>query len=444
MKKKYFGTDGIRARSNSEKLNGLTLMKLGMALGQYFKTGDHRHRVVIGKDTRLSGYMIEQAVTSGLLSMGMDVFLFGPIPTPAVAMLTKSMRADLGIMITASHNKFEDNGLKIFDKDGNKLSDETELKIEELMNSSLEKSLINSESIGRAKRLEDANARYVEFLKNTFPKSQRLDGLKIVVDCANGASYISAPLILWELGAEVIEIGNSPDGFNINENCGSTDTRLLSEKVIEEKADIGIALDGDGDRIIISDENGHIVDGDQILGLLSLDLKNRGQLLQNKVVGTSMTNKGLEKKFNDHGIELVRTDVGDRYVKERMIQENINIGGEQSGHIIMRDFTNTGDGMVVALQILSVLMSNKKNVSGLMKFFEPIPQKLINVQVHSRDILENEKTNNFFSQIKEKVADQGRIIVRMSGTEPLLRVMVECETEKRLNEISDQVEKYFS
>ena len=335
MKKKYFGTDGIRARSNSEKLNGLTLMKLGMALGQYFKTGDHRHRVVIGKDTRLSGYMIEQAVTSGLLSMGMDVFLFGPIPTPAVAMLTKSMRADLGIMITASHNKFEDNGLKIFDKDGNKLSDETELKIEELMNSSLEKSLINSESIGRAKRLEDANARYVEFLKNTFPKSQRLDGLKIVMDCANGASYISAPLILWELGAEVIEIGNSPDGFNINENCGSTDTRLLSEKVIEEKADIGIALDGDGDRIIISDENGHIVDGDQILGLLSLDLKNRGQLLQNKVVGTSMTNKGLEKKFNDHGIELVRTDVGDRYVKERMIQENLNIGGEQSGHIIM-------------------------------------------------------------------------------------------------------------
>ena len=444
MKKKYFGTDGIRARSNSEKLNGLTLMKLGMALGQYFKTGDHRHRVVIGKDTRLSGYMIEQAVTSGLLSMGMDVFLFGPIPTPAVAMLTKSMRADLGIMITASHNKFEDNGLKIFDKDGNKLSDETELKIEELMNSSLEKSLINSESIGRAKRLEDANARYVEFLKNTFPKSQRLDGLKIVMDCANGASYISAPLILWELGAEVIEIGNSPDGFNINENCGSTDTRLLSEKVIEEKADIGIALDGDGDRIIISDENGHIVDGDQILGLLSLDLKNRGQLLQNKVVGTSMTNKGLEKKFNDHGIELVRTDVGDRYVKERMIQENINIGGEQSGHIIMRDFTNTGDGMVVALQILSVLISNKKNVSGLMKFFEPIPQKLINVQVHSRDILENEKTNNFFSQIKEKVADQGRIIVRMSGTEPLLRVMVECKTEKRLNEISDQVEKYFS
>ena len=444
MKKKYFGTDGIRARSNSEKLNGLTLMKLGMALGQYFKTGDHRHRVVIGKDTRLSGYMIEQAVTSGLLSMGMDVFLFGPIPTPAVAMLTKSMRADLGIMITASHNKFEDNGLKIFDKDGNKLSDETELKIEELMNSSLEKSLINSESIGRAKRLEDANARYVEFLKNTFPKSQRLDGLKIVIDCANGASYISAPLILWELGAEVIEIGNSPDGFNINENCGSTDTRLLSEKVIEEKADIGIALDGDGDRIIISDENGHIVDGDQILGLLSLDLKNRGQLLQNKVVGTSMTNKGLEKKFNDHGIELVRTDVGDRYVKERMIKENLNIGGEQSGHIIMRDFTNTGDGMVVALQILSVLKSNKKNVSDLMKFFEPIPQKLINVQVHSRDILENEKTNNFFSQIKEKVADQGRIIVRMSGTEPLLRVMVECETEKRLNEISDQVEKYFS
>ena len=444
MKKKYFGTDGIRARSNSEKLNGLTLMKLGMALGQYFKTGDHRHRVVIGKDTRLSGYMIEQAVTSGLLSMGMDVFLFGPIPTPAVAMLTKSMRADLGIMITASHNKFEDNGLKIFDKDGNKLSDETELKIEELMNSSLEKSLINSESIGRAKRLEDANARYVEFLKNTFPKSQRLDGLKIVMDCANGASYISAPLILWELGAEVIEIGNSPDGFNINENCGSTDTRLLSEKVIEEKADIGIALDGDGDRIIISDENGHIVDGDQILGLLSLDLKNRGQLLQNKVVGTSMTNKGLEKKFNDHGIELVRTDVGDRYVKERMIQENINIGGEQSGHIIMRDFTNTGDGMVVALQILSVLKSNNKNVSDLMKFFEPIPQKLINVQVNSKDILENEKTNNFFSQIKEKVADQGRIIVRMSGTEPLLRVMVECETEKRLNEISDQVEKYFS
>ena len=444
MKKKYFGTDGIRAKSNSGKLNGLTLTRLGMALGQFFKSGGHRHRVVIGKDTRLSGYMIEQAVTSGLLSMGMDVLLFGPIPTPAVAMLTKSMRADLGIMITASHNTYEDNGLKIFDKNGNKLSDDSELKIEELMESVQENTLVKPENIGRAKRLEDANARYVEFLKNTFPKSQRLDGLKVVIDCANGAPYISAPLILWELGSEVIEIGTSPNGFNINENCGSTDTRLLSQKVIDEKADIGIALDGDGDRVIIIDERGEIIDGDQILGLLGIELKTRNQLSKNKIVGTSMANIGLERKLKDHGIELIRTKVGDRYVKERMIDDEINIGGEQSGHIIMKDFTNTGDGMVVALQILSILKSKNKKVSEIMNIFKPLPQKLINVRTNSQDILENTKTAKFFSQIEEKVADNGRIVVRLSGTEPLLRVMVECESETKLNEISDQVEKYFS
>ena len=444
MKKKYFGTDGIRASSNSDKLNGPTLINLGMALGKYFTKGDHRHKVVIGKDTRLSGYMIEQALTSGLLSMGMDVFLFGPIPTPAVSMLTRSMRADLGIMITASHNQYQDNGLKIFDRLGNKLSDETELEIENLMESKLEETLAKPENIGRAKRLEDANGRYIEYLKNTFPKTQRLDGLKIVVDCANGASYISAPLILWELGAEIIQIGTQPNGININDNCGSTNTGLLAKTVIEEKADIGIALDGDGDRLAIVDEKGNVINGDQILALLALHMSKKNLLQKNKVVGTSMANIGLEILLNENNIELIRANVGDRYVKEKMIHENLNLGGEQSGHIIMRDYTSSGDGIIVALQALAIIMQSKKQASEIFNLFTPHPQNLINFEVKTKNILENDETKNFIKKCEEEVAGEGRIVVRMSGTEPLLRVMIECKSQNKIDELTKNVTKYFS
>ena len=444
MKKILFGTDGIRAESNSSVLNGRMMMKLGMALGKYFTDGEHRHRVVIGKDTRLSGYMIEQAVTSGLLSMGMDVFLFGPIPTPGVAMLTKSMRADLGIMITASHNRYSDNGLKIFDKNGNKLSDKVELEIERLMQTRLEDELVKPEDIGRAKRLENANARYIEFLKNTFPKSQTLEDLRIVIDCANGAAYKSAPVILWELGAEVIEIGVHPDGFNINKECGSTDTKALSDKVIEEKADIGIALDGDGDRLMISDENGQIIDGDQVLGLLAIDLKKRGMLSKDEVVGTSMANTGLEQKLNEYSINLIRTSVGDRYVKEEMIKKNVNLGGEQSGHIILKDFTSSGDGTIVALQVLSILKNQNIKASKLLDVFTLIPQKLINFKVNSKDILDNYETKEFLADCEDKIKNNGRIIARMSGTESVLRVMIECNDQNKLNELSKSIGSHFS
>ena len=442
--KKFFGTDGVRASSNSQKLNGLTLMKLGMALGKHFTVGEHRHKVVIGKDTRLSGYMIEQALTSGLLSMGMDVFLFGPIPTPAVAMLTKSMRADLGIMITASHNQYQDNGIKIFDKNGNKLSDKTEIEIEHLMESELENSLAGPEKIGRAKRLEDANGRYIEFLKGTFPNSQRLDGLKIVIDCANGASYISAPLILWELGAEVIQIATQPNGTNINFECGSTNTNKLAKKVLEEKADIGIALDGDGDRLAVIDEKGHLVNGDQILALLAIEMSKDKKLKNNNVVGTSMANMGLETLLKKHNIGLIRAKVGDRYVKEKMISEDLNLGGEQSGHIILRDFTSSGDGIVVALQVLSILNRKKGKASDCLHLFSPLPQNLINFPVKERNILDHEDTKLFIKSCEEKVSEDGRIVVRMSGTEPLLRVMIESGNQHTIDELTESVTKYFS
>ena len=442
--KKFFGTDGVRASSNSQKLNGLTLMKLGMALGKHFTVGEHRHKVVIGKDTRLSGYMIEQALTSGLLSMGMDVFLFGPIPTPAVAMLTKSMRADLGIMITASHNQYQDNGIKIFDKNGNKLSDETEIEIESLMESELVNSLACPEKIGRAKRLEDANGRYIEFLKGIFPKSQRLDGLKIVIDCANGASYISAPLILWELGAEVIQIATQPNGTNINFECGSTNTNKLAKKVLEEKADIGIALDGDGDRLAVIDEKGHLVNGDQILALLAIEMSKDKKLKNNNVVGTSMANMGLETLLKKHNIGLIRAKVGDRYVKEKMISEDLNLGGEQSGHIILRDFTSSGDGIVVALQVLSILNRKKGKASDCLHLFSPLPQNLINFHVKERNILDHEDTKLFIKSCEEKVSEDGRIVVRMSGTEPLLRVMIESGNQHTIDELTESVTKYFS
>jgi phosphoglucosamine mutase len=354
------------------------------------------------------------------------------------------MRADLGIMITASHNQYQDNGIKIFDKNGNKLSDKTEIEIEHLMESELENSLAGPEKIGRAKRLEDANGRYIEFLKGTFPKSQRLDGLKIVIDCANGASYISAPLILWELGAEVIQIATQPNGTNINFECGSTNTNKLAKKVLEEKADIGIALDGDGDRLAVIDEKGHLVNGDQILALLAIEMSKDKKLKNNNVVGTSMANMGLETLLKKHNIGLIRAKVGDRYVKEKMISEDLNLGGEQSGHIILRDFTSSGDGIVVALQVLSILNRKKGKASDCLHLFSPLPQNLINFRVKERNILDHEDTKLFIKSCEEKVSEDGRIVVRMSGTEPLLRVMIESGNQHTIDELTESVTKYFS
>ena len=444
MQKKYFGTDGIRAPSNSPKLNGLTMMRLGMSLGKIFTNGEHKHRVVIGKDTRLSGYAIEQSITSGLLSMGLDVLLLGPIPTPGVAMLAKSMRADLGIMISASHNSYLDNGIKIFDKNGNKLSDETELEIEKLMDSSIEEYLVSPEKMGRAKRLEDANARYIEFQKNTFPKKINLEGLKIVLDCANGAAYKSAPIILWELGAEVITIGVNPNGLNINHECGSTHPENMAKKVVEEKANLGICLDGDGDRIIICDEKGKIIDGDQILALLALHWKKYDQLLSNAIVATSMSNLGLENILSKNNIKLHRANVGDRYVKEMMLDINANIGGEQSGHIILRDFMATGDGMITALQVLRIIIEKNQLSSDILNVFEPIPQKLLNFNIADGSILKENKTIKMIDNCKSMLGSEGRIFARMSGTESLLRVMIECKSSLILDKVIQEVDSFFT
>ena len=444
MQKKYFGTDGIRALSNSPKLNGLTMMRLGMSLGKLFTNGEHKHRVVIGKDTRLSGYAIEQSITSGLLSMGLDVLLLGPIPTPGVAMLAKSMRADLGIMISASHNSYLDNGIKIFDKNGNKLSDETELEIERLMDSSIEEYLVSPEKMGRAKRLEDANARYIEFQKNTFPKKINLEGLKIVLDCANGAAYKSAPIILWELGAEVIAIGVNPNGLNINHECGSTHPENMAKKVVEEKANLGICLDGDGDRIIICDEKGKIIDGDQILALLALHWKKYDQLSSNAIVATSMSNLGLEKILSKNNIKLHRANVGDRYVKEMMLDINANIGGEQSGHIILRDFISTGDGMITALQVLRIIIEKNQLSSDILNVFDPVPQKLLNFNIADGSILKENKTIKMIDNCKSMLGSEGRIFARMSGTESLLRVMIECKSSSILDKVIEEVDSFFT
>ena len=419
------------------------MMRLGMSLGKLFTKGDHRHRVVIGKDTRLSGYTIEQSITSGLLSMGLDVLLLGPIPTPGVAMLAKSMRADLGIMISASHNSYLDNGIKIFDKNGNKLSDKIELDLESLMDSNIEDHLVSPEKMGRAKRLEDANARYIEFQKNTFPKKLNLEGLKIVLDCANGAAYKSAPIILWELGAEVISIGVNPNGLNINHECGSTHPENMAMRVVEEKADIGICLDGDGDRIIICDEKGKIIDGDQILGLLALHWKKFNQLSTDSIVATSMSNFGLEEILNKNNIKLHRADVGDRYVKEMMLDVDANVGGEQSGHIILRDFIATGDGMITALQVLRIIIEKNQLSSKTLNVFEPLPQKLLNFDISDGNILQENKTKQMIENCKDMLGNEGRIFARMSGTESLLRVMIECKNSLILDKVIQEVDSFF-
>lgn len=424
MTRKFFGTDGIRGTTNTEPMTAETALRVGQAAGSHFLRGDHRHRVVIGKDTRLSGYMMESAMVAGFTSVGMDVVLLGPMPTPAVAMLTRSMRADLGVMISASHNPFLDNGIKLFGPDGYKLSDDDERSIERRLEK--EPKLARSELIGRARRIDDARGRYVQFAKDTFPEHLRLDGLKVVVDCANGAAYHVAPDALWELGAEVIAVGVAPDGLNINDKCGSTHPELMQETVVASGADIGLALDGDADRLIVSDEKGQLVDGDQLMALIALGLHRRGELKGDGVVATVMSNLGLERKLGEAGLKLLRTKVGDRYVLEEMRARGCNVGGEQSGHIILADHATTGDGLVAGLQVLAALVEAKVPASELLRQFEPLPQLLKNVRFNRRaEPLETDSVRKRIAAAEAELAGRGRLVIRKSGTEPLIRVMAE-------------------
>jgi phosphoglucosamine mutase len=419
-------------------------LKVGQAAGLIFKNGDHRHRVLIGKDTRLSGYMIETALVAGFTSVGMDVLLTGPIPTPAVGMLTRSMRADLGVMISASHNPFDDNGIKLFGPDGYKLSDETEQKIEELVDADLGKQLAKSGDLGRAKRIDGVQDRYIEFAKRTLPRAVSFEGLRVVMDCANGAAYRVAPGALWEMGADVIPIGVDPDGFNINKDCGSTDLRALCAKVREMRADIGIALDGDADRVMIVDERGHVVDGDQLLAVIAESWKQDSRLQRPGVVATVMSNLGLERYLGGLGIELVRTPVGDRYVLEHMRAHGYNIGGEPSGHIILSDYTTTGDGFIAALQVLSVIKRGDKPVSEVCHRFEPLPQVLKNVRYQTGKPLENAKVRSAIASAERKLGGGGRLIVRPSGTEPVIRVMGEGDDRTLVESVVDDVVEALS
>lgn len=438
--KKYFGTDGIRGQANKFPMTAEIALKVGMAVGAKFTNGDHRHRVVIGKDTRLSGYMIEPALTAGFIAVGMDVFLVGPMPTPAVSMLTRSLRADIGIMISASHNPYYDNGIKIFDANGNKLNDTLELEIENLIESDMSSKLANPQELGRAKRLDEGKERYIEFVKNSFPKDKTLNGLKIVIDCANGAAYSIAPTILWELGAEVIAIGVNPNGFNINEDCGSTKPKALQNKVLETGANIGIALDGDADRLLIVDEKGTIVDGDKLIALIAEKLNNEGKLKKDTVVITQMSNLALENHLRYMGINTVRVNVGDRYVLEEIKKGGYNFGGEQSGHIVLTDYSTTGDGLVAALQILSMLVSQDLPISELTNLYEANPQILKNVKLeNATNPLEQPHVREFILQKQEELGNKGRIFVRKSGTENLIRVMVEATAEYDVEEIANQI-----
>jgi len=437
MTRKYFGTDGIRGLTNREPMTAETALRVGQAAGAYFLRGDHRHRVVIGKDTRLSGYMMESAMVAGFTSVGMDVVLLGPMPTPAVAMLTKSMRADLGVMISASHNPFADNGIKMFGPDGYKLSDEDEREIEGLLQGSPE--LATPGEIGRAKRIDDARGRYIHFLKDTFPEHLRLDGLKIVVDCANGAAYHVAPEALWELGADVVPVGVSPDGLNINDACGSTHPATLQETVVASGADIGLALDGDADRLIVVDEKGQLVDGDQLMALIALGMQSRGELKGKSVIATVMSNLGLERKLRDAGLELVRTKVGDRYVLEEMRRIGVNVGGEQSGHIILTDHSTTGDGLVAGLQVLAALVEQKKPASQILRQFEPVPQLLKNVRFNGGAPLKAKLVQDRIAAAEEQLKGRGRLLVRPSGTEPLIRVMAEGDDQELVERLVDDI-----
>ena len=437
MTRKLFGTDGIRGRANQEPMTASTALNVAMAAATLFRRGDHRHRVVIGKDTRLSGYLLEPALTAGFIAQGMDVILLGPLPTPAVAMLTKSLRADLGVMISASHNPYEDNGIKLFGPDGYKLSDDLEIQIEAQMQNGSTENLALSAELGKASRLGDAIGRYVEFVKGTAP-TLRLDGLKIVVDCANGAAYKVAPAIFWELGAEVIPVAVQPDGKNINRQCGATHPELMCETVLMHQADLGLALDGDADRLIMADEKGQIIDGDQLIALIAQSWAKAGRLNKNAVVGTIMANLGFERFLQSQKIALTRAPVGDRYVVEEMRAQGCNLGGEQSGHIVLSDYSTTGDALIAALQILSVIQERKKLASETCRLFKPLPQILNNVKA-SGEVLENPKVKASIAAAEKKLNGNGRILIRKSGTEPLIRVMAEGDDAKLVQSLVDEL-----
>ncbi len=435
--RKFFGTDGIRGRTNEGSMTPEVAMKVGQAAGRHFLRGDHKHRVVIGKDTRLSGYMVENALVAGFTSVGMDVVQFGPIPTPAVAMLTRSMRADLGVMISASHNPYEDNGIKLFGPDGFKLSDSDEMSIEALIDAPTQHAA--APDIGRARRIEDARGRYIHAIKASLPEHIRFDGLHVVLDCANGAAYQVAPTAIWELGAKVTAIGINPNGKNINDKVGSTHVETLQETVVASGADIGIALDGDADRLIVVDEKGRVVDGDQLMAMLGTSMSRSGKLTGDGIVATVMSNLGLERYLRTQHLNLIRAKVGDRYVLEEMRRHGINVGGEQSGHMIMLDHATTGDGTVAALQVLAQLVDTGKAASELLHLFDPVPQLLKNVRFKGGKPLEDPRVQAVIAEVEKELEGTGRLVIRPSGTEPVIRVMAECDNNAQVNEVVERI-----
>jgi phosphoglucosamine mutase len=439
-KRGYFGTDGIRGQANLFPMTAEVALRAGMAAGKLFRSGgDRRHLVVIGKDTRLSGYMIEPALVAGFTSVGMDVRLFGPLPTPAVAMMTRSMRADLGVMISASHNNFADNGIKLFGPDGYKLSDAVEAEIEAHMDEGLQEGLAEPKQLGRVARMDEAQARYIELVKATFPRTLSLQGLRVVIDCAHGAAYRVAPTALYELGAEVIEVGVTPNGFNINEECGSTYPATMVKAVKEYRADLGVALDGDADRVLICDEKGVVVDGDQIMAIIAAALAAKEKLSGGGVVATVMSNLGLERFLAARNLKLERTAVGDRYVMERMRAGKFNLGGEQSGHIILSDHSTTGDGLIAALQVMAELVRSSKPMSALARQFDPVPQKLENVRFSGGKPLEHASVKSAIAEAEQRLNGSGRVLVRASGTEPLIRIMAEGDDEKLVGQLVREI-----
>ena len=437
--RKYFGTDGIRGYANRSPMTPETAMKVGMAVGILMRNGGHRHRVVIGKDTRLSGYMLENALVAGFTAAGMDVFLLGPVPTPAVAMLTRSLRADIGVMISASHNPYHDNGIKLFGTDGYKLSDKLEARIEELIDSDMSEDLAHDGRIGRAQRIDGIDDRYIEFAKRTLPRDMSFEGLRVVIDCANGAGYKVAPAALWELGAEVVTIGNKPNGLNINAECGSTDTKALQAKVNEVRADIGIALDGDADRVILVDEKSQVIDGDQLMALVAQSWHETGELRGDGLVATVMSNLGLERFLADRHLSLARTAVGDRHVVEHMRRNGFNLGGEQSGHIVLSDYATTGDGLLAALQVMAVVRRWDKPVSEVCRRFEPVPQILKNVRYRGGEPLNDNRVREAIRDGHAQLGNTGRLVIRKSGTEPLIRIMAEGDDRKLVRGVVDQI-----
>jgi phosphoglucosamine mutase len=438
MTRRLFGTDGIRGTANTEPMTPETALKVAMAVGECFRNGTHKHLVVIGKDTRLSGYMLEPALTAGFITMGMDVVLVGPLPTPAIAMLTRSLRADIGVVISASHNPFADNGIKLFGRDGYKLSDDLEARIEQIIDKGPSHRAVPAE-LGRAKRLDDAGGRYIEFVKQSFPKGLRLDGMRVVVDCAHGAAYKVAPTVFWELGAEVFPIAVAPDGLNINRECGALAPEQMRREVLARRADIGIALDGDADRLIVADERGVILDGDQLMALIATNLARGGHLAGDALVATVMSNLGLERCLAGQGIELHRTAVGDRYVVEKMRSLGCNLGGEQSGHIILSDYATTGDGLIAALQVLAAIVETGRRASEVCRLFDPVPQVLRNVRFGNGRPLEARSVQQAVAAGEARLGAGGRLVIRNSGTEPLIRVMAQGEDEGLLSNVVDEI-----